>query len=91
MAQSGTATIPAVSDTAARAIDAPELIDRLAERLRASSDVDLPHSYFVEQVRLGLGGIDLADQMIANDIESAGRKQQKTAAQSVFHAWAMPD
>ncbi|CAH0341449.1 hypothetical protein [Rhizobium sp. CECT 9324] len=91
MTQSGTATIAAVSETAPRSIDVPELIDRLAERLRCSSDVDLPHSYFVEQVRLGLGGTNLTDQMVANDIEGPGRKQQRTAAQSVFHAWAMPD
>jgi hypothetical protein len=91
MAQSGSATIPAVSETTDRAIEVPELIDRLAERLRASSDVDLPHSYFVEQVQLGLGGKHLADHLIANDIEGVGRKPQKMAAQSVFHSWAMPD
>ena len=80
-----------VSDPADRAMEAPQLIDRLAEELRASSDVDLPHSYFVEQVRLGLAGKDLADRLAANDIESGAHRGKRQPARSVFHAWAMPD
>jgi hypothetical protein len=72
-------------------IDAPELIDRLAEQLRQSSDVDLPHSYFVEQVRLGLAGKDLSDRLAANDIETGSHRGKRQPARSVFHAWAMPD
>ncbi|MDQ0423201.1 hypothetical protein GVN24_23540 [Rhizobium sp. CRIBSB] len=91
MNPSSTASMPRVSTTADRAIEAPELIDRLAEQLRASSDVDLPHSYFVEQVRLGLAGKDLADRVAANDIESGAHRGKRTQPRSVFHAWAMPD
>ncbi|MBW8318632.1 MAG: hypothetical protein K0M47_04465 [Rhizobium sp.] len=69
----------------------PELIDRLAEKLRATSDVDLPHSYFVEQVRLGLAGRDLADLAAANHIEGASRQPPPQVSGSVFRAWAMPD
>ncbi|MBX9466709.1 MAG: hypothetical protein ACK4UW_16705 [Rhizobium rhizophilum] len=80
-----------VSDPADRAMEAPQLIDRLAEELRASSDVDLPHSYFVEQVRLGLAGRDMTDRVAANDVESGAHRGSKAQARSVFHAWAMPD
>ena len=56
MTPSSTVSVSRVSELEDRAIEAPELIDRLAEQLRQSSDVDLPHSYFVEQVQLGLAG-----------------------------------
>jgi hypothetical protein len=80
-----------VSDPADRAMEAPQLIDRLAEELRASSDVDLPHSYFVEQVRLGLAGRNVTDHVAANDVESGTNRGRRASAKSVFHAWAMPD
>jgi hypothetical protein len=88
---SKTVSASRVSEPEERAIEAPELIDRLAEQLRQSSDVDLPHSYFVEQVRLGLAGKDLADRLAANDIESGAHRGKRQPARSVFHAWAMPD
>ena len=74
-----------------RALDAPELIDRLAEQLRATSGDDLPHAYFVEQVQLGLGGRDLTDLAAANDIEGASRRRHPQTNGSVFRAWAMPE
>ena len=80
-----------VSEPADRALEAPQLIDRLAEELRASSDVDLPHSYFVEQVRLGLAGRDVTDHVVANDQRSGAQRESRPNAKSVFHAWAMPD
>ncbi len=82
---------PQQSATTDRALDAPELIDRLAEQLRATSGVDLPHAYFVEQVQLGLGGRDLTDLAAANDIEGASRRRPPQANGSVFRAWAMPE
>ncbi len=82
---------PQQAATTDRALDAPELIDRLAEQLRATSGVDLPHAYFVEQVQLGLGGRDLTDIAAANDIEGASRRRHPQANSSVFHAWAMPE
>jgi hypothetical protein len=91
MNPSGAVTSPRVSNLADRAIDAPELIDRLAEKLRASSDVDLPHSYFVEQVRLGLAGADLTDHAAANAIETGAHRGKPAATQSVFNCWARPD
>ncbi|KPF45549.1 hypothetical protein ACSV9I_00200 [Rhizobium sp. G187] len=80
-----------VSKPAERMIDGPELIDRLAEQLRASSDVELPHSYFVEQVRLGLAGNDLTDRVAANDVESGTHRGKGGSSRSVFHSWAIPD
>lgn len=91
MAQSVSSPIPPVSNTAERALGAPELIDRLAEELRASSDMDLPHSYFVEQVRLGLAGSANPDRMAANAVEGSARNTRRTANAAVFRAWAMPD
>ncbi len=91
MSPSSAVTSPRVSEPADRTIEAPELIDRLAEKLRASSDVDLPHSYFVEQVRLGLAGADLTDHAAANAIESGAHRGKRAATQSVFDAWARPD
>ncbi|MHA7968467.1 hypothetical protein [Rhizobium sp. CAU 1783] len=74
-----------------RVLNTPEFIDRLAEELRASSDVDLPHSYFVEQVRLGLADHDLTDLAAANDVEGLSRKFPPQANGTVFRAWAMPE
>lgn len=82
---------PQQSTTSRLAFDRPELIDRLAEKLRATSDVDLPHAYFVEQVRLGLAGRDLADLAAANHVEGASRRPPPQASGSVFRAWAMPE
>lgn len=91
MNPSGAVTSARMSKPADRPIEAPELIDRLAEKLRASSDVDLPHSYFVEQVRLGLGGADLTDHAAANAVETGSHRGRAAANQSVFNAWARPD
>ncbi|MCM2398877.1 hypothetical protein NBH19_22610 [Rhizobium sp. S95] len=74
-----------------RALEAPEFIDRLAEELRASSDIDLPHAYFVEQVKLGLSGRELTDVEAANDIEGYTRPPHARVAASVFNCWAMPE
>lgn len=82
---------PQQSNPNERVLNTPDFIDRLAEELRASSDVDLPHSYFVEQVRLGLAGHDLTDVAAANDIEGYRAKHPQQANGTVFRAWAMPE
>lgn len=82
---------PQQSAATDRALNKPEFIERLAEQLRATSDVDLPHAYFVEQVRLGLAGRDLTDLAAANDIEGASRPRTQQAGSSVYRAWAMPE
>lgn len=72
-------------------IENQTLVDRLAEELRASSDVSLPHSYFVEQVRLGLADRDLTDRIAANDVEAANTRLRHASSPSVFNSWARPD
>ncbi|MGV8938911.1 MAG: hypothetical protein ACOH2J_17465 [Allorhizobium sp.] len=80
-----------VSRASDRVIESKELIDRLAEELRASSDVGLPHSYFVEQVKLGLAGTSTRDLHADNDSSDMGRKTAANESASVFMSWAMPD
>ena len=91
MTPSSSVSVSRVKEPADRALEAPALIDRLAEQMRQSSDVDLPHSYFVEQVRLGLAGKDLADRLAANDIETGAHRGKRQPARSVFHGLALPD
>lgn len=73
------------SDTA-RLLDNPEMIDRLAAELRARSDPDFPHSFYVEQVRRHLAG---RKSTLAGLDLGAGKRRPKPA--SVFHSWAIPD
>jgi hypothetical protein len=70
----------------ARIINTPEMIDRMASDLRARSDADLPHSFYVEQIRRQLAG-----QAAANDDAMQQGKRPGEAHPSVFHAWALSD
>ncbi|MCM2477455.1 hypothetical protein HGO38_28825 [Rhizobium sp. CG5] len=83
--------IPTGSAPGERSLGSAELIDRLAQELRASSDGDLPHSYFVEQAKLQLAGIDLSNADNTNDATAQIRKTAVNGPASVFHAWAMPE
>ncbi|MDQ0454487.1 hypothetical protein [Rhizobium paknamense] len=90
MAQHSMST-PADRSPVERHLDTAELIDRLAHELKATSDADLPHCYFVEQARLRLAGQHRPERSAAND---AARQMPKTAvyaSSSVFYAWAMPE
>lgn len=75
-----------VPSDSAHILDTPETIDRLAAELRARSDPELPHSFYVEQVRRHLAG--RRSTLAGMDI-GAVKRGPKPA--SVFHAWAMPD
>lgn len=77
--------------SADKLIESQTLVDRLAEELRASSDVSLPHSYFVEQVRLGLADRDLTDRTAANDVEAGNTRLRRASSPSVFNSWARPE
>ncbi|MDO1582306.1 hypothetical protein [Rhizobium oryzicola] len=68
-----------------RALNTPEMIDRMAAELRARSDTDLPHSFYVEQIRKQLSG---EMKRGAND---ANLSQPGQAHPSVFHAWALSE
>jgi hypothetical protein len=69
-----------------RFLDAPELIDRLATEMRARSAGELPHSFYVEQVRRQLAGKNV--QVTAANDEPAQKNAQET---SVFYAWALSE
>lgn len=90
MVASGSVAVPphATQQTEkARLLASPELIDRLAADLRARSDTDLPHGFYVEQVRRQL-------TMQANENTPAkGEAEPRTgsAHPSVFHAWALSE
>lgn len=43
-------------EEAQHSIDTPDLIDRLAAEMRATGDRELPHSFYVEQVKRTLAG-----------------------------------
>ena len=75
------------------AMESPELIDRMAEELRASSDASLPHSYFVEQVKLGLAGHTIHASGAANDAGPAPARKMAASdcGASIFQSWARPE
>lgn len=70
----------------ARTIPSQELIDRLAAEMRATGDRELPHSFYVEQVKRKLANADAA-----NDDRVEIRNVPAAATSSVFHCWAMPE
>lgn len=72
------------SSMSPRSIDTPEFIDRLAGELRAKGDVDLPHSYYVEQVKLRLSG------KVGFDA-AAARAAPNYGGSDCFRAWALGD
>lgn len=84
-----TAPVPTGTDKA-RLIETPEMIDRMAAELRARSDTDLPHSFYVEQVRRQLAGEARTTSAAANDAGTADQRAGQ-AHPSVFHAWALSD
>ncbi len=67
----------------ARSLDTADMIDRLATEMRARTGGELPHAFYVDQVRRQLAG-----KSVAND-ETAREKGQEQA--SVFHAWAFSE
>lgn len=91
MASSSSIPIPKNTETPERCTSTQHFIDRLAEELRASGGVDLPHSYFVAQVKIRLAGRDLSDRDAANDAELLIRSWKAKVAPSVFNAWARRD
>lgn len=62
----------------------PQMIDRMAADLRARSDADLPHAFYVAQVRR-----QLMVQGSQTGIPQPPAKKKPEI--SVFHAWAMPE
>lgn len=72
-----------------RAIDAPELLTRIAEDLRAKSGSDLPLSCFVEQVKLQLAGGKTPEEL-QQQATGAANSNQPSQLSDTYMAWAMP-
>lgn len=71
-------------DHASRSLNTPEFIDRLARELHSHGDPDLPHSYYVEQVKLRLAGKD------SSAVEAEVTNPNIPYASSdCFRAWAI--
>lgn len=82
---------PAPTDVqeASRAIDAPEFLTRIAEKLRTKSGSDLPLSCFIEQVKLQLAGGKSPEQL--QNEASAANSNMPEHLSDTYKAWAMPD
>lgn len=80
--------IPESSANAGRNIGSPELIDRLAREMQAREGADLPHAFYVEQIRRQLSG-----ESLINTRQHPADLNANTPAtsSSVFQCWAMPE
>lgn len=72
-------------------IESPELIDRLATELRASGDRDLPHAFYVEQVKRTLSGEISPEALVAANDDDGNTRASSMCSPSVFQCWAMPE
>ncbi|WP_117193651.1 hypothetical protein [Rhizobium terrae] len=78
--------VPTTRDTL-RSLDTPEMLDRLATEMRARTAGELPHSFYVEQVKRQLAGKQVHTSA-ANDEPARMRVVEQP---SVFHAWALSE
>lgn len=94
-ATSGSASSAANSNTGPdngqRLMDRAELIERLAQSMRLKSGLDLPHAYFVEQVKLKLAGSPAFDQSLVEPDDPAAKRSAHFKSAACFEAWAMRD
>ncbi len=74
-----------------RLLDRKELIDRMAKALRLKSGLDLPHGYFVEQVKLQLAGSPAFDRSLLGPEAEESREPASYRSADCFKAWAIPD
>ncbi|PCK88541.1 hypothetical protein CPT32_02825 [Rhizobium sophoriradicis] len=84
--QSGSPASTDVQETF-RAIDTPEFLIRIAEKLRAKSGSDLPLSCFIEQVKLQLAGGKSPEELQ----KDAANSNTPSHLSDCYKAWAMPD
>lgn len=79
--------ISAAGSTPPKTPATSDMVDRLAQEMRATGDRDLPLSFYVEQ----------AKRKLARSQGGNGTKTAKAASipavmtSSVFHCWAMPE
>lgn len=74
----------AVTPDQERSTATPELIDRLAAEMRATGDRELPHSFYVAQVKRRLAN----EAAAKSDRVKIGRRMPPAATSSVFQYWA---
>lgn len=91
MANTSSASVPSNTTSTGKQLNLAELIDRMAEELRRSSNADLPHAYYVEQIRQTLAGRMSSSDPATNDAAALVRKGAVRNDGAVFQAWAMPD
>jgi hypothetical protein len=87
-------TVPRKAEQARPTIDTPEMIDRMAADLRARSDTDLPHSFYVALVRRQLAGRSAANTQSdtkADKTHGPASTRPGQAHASVFHSWAFSE
>lgn len=88
MITSNSMSLSSVPGDGEKIIPTQELIDRLAAEMRATGDRELPHSFYVEQVKRTLAG--KAVKRADND-ERPSTKIPPAGTSSVFQCWAMPE
>lgn len=79
------------SGDGSRLLGRAEMIDRLAHAMRLKSGLDLPHAYFVEQVKLQLAGSPAFDHSLAGRPEQKAGPAAAYRGSACFEAWAMRD
>ncbi len=89
-AETAIETTAAISGTP-RFLDRVEMIDRLAKAMRLKSGLDLPHAYFVEQVKLQLAGSPAFDRSLLGEDEDRTTPTSSYQSADCFKAWAMRD
>lgn len=88
MTTSNSMHMPDSSKDAGRSIGSPELIERLAREMQAREGADLPHAFYVEQIRRQLSG---EPPINVTNKPSDMNATTPAATSSVFQCWAMPE
>lgn len=74
-----------------RFMDRKEFVDRLAQAMRLKSGLDLPHAYFVEQVKLQLAGSPAFDKSLLGSEGNDNHRMPAHQSADCFRAWAIPE
>jgi hypothetical protein len=72
-----------------RFLDRAELIERMAKAMRLKSGIDLPHAYFVEQVKLQLAGSPAFDRSLLGPESGKAKGAVSYQSADCFRAWAL--
>ena len=83
---------PASADVrkSSRAIEIPDFLRRIAEKMRAESGSDLPLCCFIEQVKLQIAAGKSPEELQEKMRESAASNAPYQSS-DCYRAWAMPE